>query len=137
MSIYNWDSASLGLNIPAIDREHQTLVELMNRVHDLHVANAARDEIWQALAKLSRYTTWHFRNEERYMAATNYLDLSSHRVVHSQLLVRLSAYLRDFDRDGGQLAKDFFDFLQSWVASHIMGIDRQYAQLGGGAKGVI
>jgi hemerythrin-like metal-binding protein len=131
MSFFEW-SAVLDLRVPKMDAEHQRLIAIMNRLHTLRETQAVRAthelrvEMARVLDDLVSYTTMHFAHEEAYMASIHYARRDLHAELHRRLLARLVELSAPFTR-GGLLGADFFDFLKSWLVSHIKGLDMQYA----------
>ncbi len=121
-----WNAATLGLDIPEMDREHQVLIGLMNTLHDLWGRQASRLELSKALAELVSYTTRHFTDEEAYMARVGYPDVRKHHLIHEKLLSELKGFAEEF-RVSGQLGEGLFLFLKTWLKAHICGIDTKYA----------
>lgn len=124
---FQWDASKYGINVSAMDYEHEILIGHMNAVHSLHVAQAGRTAIGAALEKLAAYTRKHFADEEAYMARIGFPGLRLHAGVHKQLLARIDEFAAEFARTGA-LTDDFFIFLKMWLKAHICGIDVKYAQ---------
>jgi hemerythrin-like metal-binding protein len=125
--LFEWDPARFGLDVPAMDREHQVLIARMNHLHELHVAGAKAQDVGAALEELLSLTTKHFADEEAYMARLGYPGARVHVGVHRQLLERLAGFAKDF-RHQHHLTEEFFQFLKMWLSAHIRGIDRKYAE---------
>jgi hemerythrin len=126
LEFIKWDRARYGLDIPAIDREHELLVGLMGTVLALHEAQAGRAALGAALGDLVAFARRHFAAEESFMARIGYTDLASHARLHQQLLERAGAFAAQFEHSG-VLPPEFFDFLGVWLNGHIGGLDAQYA----------
>ncbi len=125
-SFFVWDPATLGLNVPEMDREHQVLIGLMNRLHELHTEGAATVTVAKVLDELVSFTKTHFADEEAYMARTGYSELKNHALIHKQLLDQVSGYIAQFQK-AGKLTDAFFSFLKFWLRAHICGIDMKYS----------
>lgn len=125
-SFFLWDPARYGLGIAEMDREHETLIRLMNRLHELHAAKAGRAELGKALDALGDCTVKHFRDEEAYMERIGYPNANRHRLLHASLLERFREHARRFHASG-ELGNDFFYFLSNWLKAHIRGVDARYA----------
>jgi len=123
---FHWDAAQYGINVPAMDREHEILIGHMNVVHSLHVTKATRGEIGAALETLVAYTRKHFADEEAYMSRIGFPALQIHAGIHRQLLARINQFGVEFARTGA-LSDEFFVFLKMWLKAHICGIDVKYA----------
>ncbi|MCA8977250.1 MAG: hemerythrin family protein [Planctomycetes bacterium] len=117
----------LVLGVGPMDSEHQGLVEAMNHVYELDQANAGKAAVDAALQKLAALTTKHFADEEAHMEKIGYPDLRTHQVVHKNMLQKFTELFTAFKAGSGSVDKAFYDFLKFWLKSHIMGIDRKYA----------
>jgi len=123
---FQWDSASLGLGIEAMDEQHRKLISLMNRLQDLSVSGESAG-ISTILKELYNFTIYHFREEEIYMESISYPDFEGHRYVHKDLLRRLEGYTVDFEKTG-VLNQEIFDFLVLWLTAHIRMMDTRYSE---------
>lgn len=131
--IITWDKAKLTVHVDAMDREHQTLITIMNKLYDRHGANAPAAELERLLKELGEYTVKHFADEERYMASIGYAGLESHKHIHADLLKTFTKHAEGFAKTK-KLEDGFFHFLKMWLQAHIQGIDRRYGEQGTGAK---
>ena len=131
---FEWNEAKLGLHIPEMDREHQMLISLMNKLHVLREKKAPATEVAAAIKALGDYTVKHFADEEAYLARIHYPGLGVHKGVHKQLLERFTGFQNAFQKDG-KLTDDFFVFLKMWLNAHISSVDMKYSQhVAAGAK---
>lgn len=128
MGLFEWNDV-YDVGVDNMNAEHHMLIELMNRLHELHVQQAPNDIMAPVFRALVAYTVKHFRDEEAHMAAINYPRLKSHARTHQDLLTELGAHQRWFDA-GKPLGPAFFSFLKLWLSSHIAAIDRQYSPQG-------
>lgn len=133
MAFMDW-TASLDLGVPAMDAEHKGLVDAMNKIYELGDKGADKATIDAAIQKLAGLTTRHFADEEKHMAAVGYPDLATHAVIHKNMLEKFTVLYNDFKAGAGKVDKAFYDFLKFWLKSHIMGIDRKYADHGKPAR---
>ena len=108
--------------------EHKKLIQLMNIVYEKNQAKAPKSDIKNALTSLANYTTRHFKDEESYMESISYPKLSTHKLIHQDLLKKVKKHIDDFDSGNGEVPEAFFDFLKLWLVSHIKGIDSQYGE---------
>jgi hemerythrin len=125
---FEWDVSRYGINVSAMDQEHEILIGHMNTLHKLHLSGATRTALGSALQELVSYTRKHFANEEDYMSRIGYPGLRSHAQIHEQMIERIAAFDVDF-KHTGKLTDDFFAFLKMWLKAHICGIDVKYARL--------
>lgn len=125
MAFLEWDQ-ELDVHVDKMNQEHIKLIEYMNIVYDKSNNNAPKPEISQALSELANYTVQHFKDEEAYMESIAFPKLDSHKLIHKDLLKKVTAYINDFEKGDGSLPKEFFNFLKLWLLAHIKGIDVKY-----------
>ena len=75
-----------------MNSEHKKLIDLMNKVYDLHEAKASQDQMVPVLMNLVNYTIEHFKHEEEHMEAIDFPETELHKRVHADLLRRLGEY---------------------------------------------
>lgn len=126
MGYFQWDD-KLDTGVDNMNDEHKFLIDLMNKLHDVHTSDAKTSVIGKAFDDLANYTIKHFKDEEEYMASINYPDLLIHQGVHKSLLDKVMEFKDKFKKEG-KLHDDFFPFLKMWLVSHIKGIDVKYGQ---------
>ncbi len=126
MAFFQWNQ-NLVLGVQKMDTEHQELVSLMNRLFDANEKKLPKPEIIAAFKALADFTVKHFADEEAYMASVNFPDIEKHKLIHKDLLTKVSAHLDGFKNGGGQVDESVFDFLNLWLKAHIMGLDMKYA----------
>ncbi len=125
MTVMDWSEA-LRLGVEEMDLQHQRLIELINRLHDLHEAEASAVEQGKTLDELAKFCVEHFTEEEAYMERVGFAGLAAHKHIHQQLLEEFTEHSEAFEKTGAFTSK-FFSFLKLWLKAHINGIDRQYA----------
>jgi len=130
-----WDAKTIALNVHDMDEEHQVLIEKMNALYELAQKKARNEQIERAIEELIRFTVKHFADEEAFMASFAFPGIATHKVIHQQLIARLNEHHNEF-KIRGVCSDAFFDFLRTWLTSHIRGIDMKYARayLDGGAR---
>lgn len=107
-----------------IDREHQTLFEMVNTLHGAIAAPAPQAEIQAILVTMATHTVQHFQHEETLMLDRDYPGYRRHKQVHDNLLAKVSALLRQFDQGVVVLSEDLTAFLTDWLSHHIQGEDQ-------------
>lgn len=129
MRIHWNDEFKLGL--PAIDADHEELVELCNQFLEAAQNAAPITELAGALDRLLLRTRAHFLHEERMLDRHGYPGLAIHKAEHERLLSQaetLKARFEDVEHeeDVRQVTLETADFLQSWLLDHIKVNDRPY-----------
>jgi hemerythrin len=126
VAIVEW-TEELSVGVPALDRDHQHLIELLNQLHDVVRRNDAREVIAAVLIELIRYTGHHFAAEEDLMARAGFPGLETHRHTHDMLRQRVRDYEAEFREDPRSvIAAELFDFLCDWLIHHIKTEDMEY-----------
>lgn len=122
---FEWTN-DLVLGVAKMDDEHQTLVEKINHLILQLDGHHSISEVNSSFGALAQFVIYHFRNEEQYMESIHYPQLASHKKIHERLLTQVTEYKKDLDDNKIQKDK-LVGFLKNWLISHIMGVDRQYA----------
>lgn len=127
MPAVTW-TPKMSVGVDALDTDHKMLVSLINQLADAIAAGEARAIVASVLNGLLDYTVYHFGREETMMAACSYSGLPAHRQIHAELVEQLNA-LHDAYIGGEDDAIEtrVLDFMNTWLAGHILGHDRHYA----------
>lgn len=125
MSYLEW-TPELDVRVSAMNDEHQQLIGLMNRFHELTSQGAPRGEAIGALEALGKFTTQHFAHEEGVMEQMGFPELDKHRRIHKRLLEQFGEHSNAFQQSGN--ADELLMFLKVWLKAHIKGIDTKYGQ---------
>lgn len=123
--LVGWNNA-YSLNMPELDAQHKLLFDLINKLWQGIVSNAAQAAQLALVEQLERYTQTHFAEEEAFMQAVEYPSLSAHRQSHRQFVQRIAAEKQALAQ-GSQISLDLLHFLNNWLGEHILGEDREYA----------
>ncbi len=127
MPVLQW-TQEMSVGNPSIDRDHQILLGMVNRLDEAIKAGRGRETVSSVLDALLDYTTYHFAREEALMTACGYPDLDAHRHTHKVLRTQVT-HIRDRHRSNPDTIHDreVLGFLKNWLTSHIMGRDKLYA----------
>jgi len=127
MAFITW-SDEYSVNIREIDQQHQQLIELINRMHDIVIAGGETDKkrIRRVLLGLANYTNYHFYTEEELFRNHHYPVANVHKQQHNQLTIRLLTLQKQFSAGDALISQDIFDFLKDWLVNHILGSDKEY-----------
>jgi hemerythrin-like metal-binding protein len=129
MSLVTWQN-SLSVGVPEMDRQHQTLIQLLNEFHKAMNERHAKEKIQQTLDALATYTVNHFKAEEAYMSKNHFAGLDAHKKIHANLIKEVQA-LQAKCRAGEQLVPaSVMKFMWNWLQNHIVKEDKQYAPAG-------
>lgn len=125
-TFYKWTKEEFGLDIMAMDREHQILIDKMNVLYNSVETKETYEKTLSAFVDLVQNSMAHFKSEEEYMKRIEYYDLRSHKIVHQDLLAQLTVYADEF-KNKKSVHPDLFVFLKYWLTSHMQGADMKYA----------
>lgn len=120
-----WSDA-LSLGVDAIDKDHQTIVKMINKVSHHPAENKEMDEI---IGELVTYTCYHFRREEMIMEICAHPGLEEHRSQHRILADKMNSFADNWRKthDPETLQK-LQGLLRGWWYDHIMKVDREITQ---------
>jgi len=121
--------AGLETELQMIDREHQDLVGLLNRLIEMLTAGADESKWLPILDELIQHVVDHFAHEEQVMENVGYAGYLEHRSHHQQLLREVAQFRDDLAQKGG--AKDTLAtirFLKFWVLKHVVQEDLKIKQ---------
>lgn len=124
-TLVTWDE-SYSLELPEIDAQHRTLLELINNLWQAIVTQTSAAQLLPHVEALEHYTQMHFAEEEQFMQASNYPRLEEHCVAHRSFVQRI-ADEKTVLLDGGFIRLDLVRFLNEWLVKHILVVDRDYA----------
>ena len=114
---------SLKLNIPEIDSQHETLIRLINRLHETMLQGADRAALDELLSQLLEHTRTHFAYEEQLMSQYEYPEYAAHKSEHNSLMQQLSDLAGRYK--DGELLLSFAVVLElkGWATVHIEKFD--------------
>ncbi|MDD5175842.1 MAG: bacteriohemerythrin [Sterolibacterium sp.] len=118
------------VGIGQIDREHQKLFELADKIYDCLVVDVIvpMKEIRAAITELIEYTKIHFANEEQLMRSSDYPDLEEHRGLHAYLISRIEDFEKSVERGEQVTPVDAYEFLCEWLGDHIRDKDKNFGE---------
>ena len=128
MALIEW-KPSYSVGVPTFDRQHQKLFELINQLHEAMAKGKAKDQMGPIVDSLSKYTKTHFREEEEALARAGYDKLPMHKLMHREFESRVDAFGKDVKEGRLGLSIEVMDFLNDWLAAHILKVDREYTPL--------
>lgn len=124
----DWDANRFDVLVPEMNRQHEKLIGIMNKLYDRHAAKAPKAEVDALLIELRDWTVKHFHDEEVELQKMQFPQLERHKSIHRKLLEDLTAHYDAFSAGSGSLSLEFFEFLRLWLTSHILHIDRKYGE---------
>ncbi len=127
---FPWN-ADYAVGVPLIDRQHQKLFEIANRVI-LALDRGHDADIRATMSELLDYNNYHLVEEMKYLEGMSFPEIEHHEEMHKKLISDIFVMKRDLETcDGGRLPmvrSDFVEFFQAWVVDHIFKEDRKFAR---------
>jgi hemerythrin len=127
MTMMEWSDA-LKVGHGMIDRDHQRLVGLINKLGDAMEGGQGREVCGPVLDELIDYTRTHFANEERLMSAHGYGDSAAHRTEHAKLIQEVQDFRIKYASGTATLSVFLLRFLMEWLTHHILESDKKLAR---------
>ena len=115
---------NLKLDILEIDSQHETLIGLINRLHETMLQGADKATLDGLLSQLLEHTRTHFAYEEQLMSQHNYPGYEAHKSEHSRLMQHLVDLAGRYKN--GELLLSFAIVLElkGWAVVHIEKSDK-------------
>jgi hemerythrin-like metal-binding protein len=123
-------SEQLETGLPDVDDQHQQLIEIINRLGDLHAQEAKSGALASVLAELRDYTVYHFDYEASLMESlpVNEANKALHLKDHQgfvDIVLRAQGLMSCNPAD---VTNQLLAYLVKWLVHHITGIDRRLAR---------
>ncbi len=125
MAIIAWDEKSMGTGVESVDREHQSLIKMLNELMEATSQGKGKEEIGRMMDFLGKYAVNHFQSEEGIMDECQCPTAAQNKQDHAKFLSEYQELSRKFETDGPSLT--FVIQVQkkvaNWLISHIRGCD--------------
>ena len=125
MGFIKWNSR-YAVNVEEIDRQHQTLIGLINTLYDAMNVGKGKDVLGPVLTEVVDYTAYHFNAEERLLRQDAYPEYERHKKEHDDLTAKARALKQEFDSGNHKLSIDVMLFLSNWLNLHILEEDKKF-----------
>ena len=123
MADFDWQQAySIGNDL--IDREHQHLLVLANKVVEFRPSGERVENVREAILALCEYVKTHFANEEAYMQQVGFPKLTAHKVLHEAIIHEVNTILKE-SPGLDSLVYKLKRLMKNWVIEHIKQADSQ------------
>ncbi len=121
------DDWSLGME--EIDRQHQHLADLLNRIATaMDVENGSADKADSLVVRLLEETRQHFNDEEAIMRNHQYPELIEHHREHIMLLAELQEFIREIEEGVRRFDYETLVSLKHWLINHVIDSDMAFAR---------
>jgi hemerythrin len=127
MALIQW-SSELSVEIKAIDKQHQKLIAMINKLDEAMRQGKGRAVMHKIIEGLVTYMQIHFACEEIFFAQFRYPYTAQHVKEHMEFARKVAKFQRDFDNGDLTLSTKVINFLSVWLRDHIQGTDRKYVK---------
>lgn len=114
----------LKLDIPEIDSQHETLINLINLLHETMLQGADKAALDGLLSQLLEHTQTHFDYEEELMSRYNYPGYEAHKSEHKRLMQHLVDLTDRYNNGDLLLSFAVVLELKGWALVHIEKSDK-------------
>lgn len=122
-----WEPA-WNLGIEVIDSQHRRWVEIFNSLEGAFLAGKSMTDLQTTVFKeMLDYTHFHFAEEERLMAESDYPAFSAHRRLHKDFDSLIYSHFRSHDRGETILTSEMLQLMRNWLITHIQNEDQKIA----------
>jgi len=132
MALIEWNDG-LKLGVTTIDRQHQRLIGIANRLEDAVKQGLGPDVISETMDDLIIYTASHFSMEEEYFALFDYADAEEHKLEHAALIEKVKTFAANYHESAGTngpaFAEEMLQFLGIWLRYHMLETDAKFVKL--------
>ncbi len=135
MAFFDWDE-SYSVSVEDLDQQHQTIIELINELHETMETGSARNTVAsaidefrtmeQVLDELSDYASYHFSTEEGLMVERGYPEYAPHKCAHIEFTREVEKLKRGLSEGEAVSPADIIAFLKEWWGQHILKVDKKY-----------
>lgn len=111
-----------------LNAEHKMLIKMMHQLHELNAKTFDKEKVVDTFSEFIEFVEIHFEDEEAHMKSMHYPRLESHRKIHEELIASLFKQREELARSPvGRLPSSVFDFFNTWILTHILIADKDYA----------
>lgn len=132
-ALVTWTSA-LDTGLPAVDRQHRTLVQMLNDYATAVARLEGQERLSHLLRQMNEYTVVHFTDEEDAMRRRGYPDLPRHQVEHRGYIAYLESLHGRLSQGEFVSSLEVLTYLRDWLTNHIVAHDQDFGRWALGAS---
>ena len=121
-----WNSSYSVGNIN-IDDEHMQMLQIYNELIDLAGNGENNRKVFASiLSKLTDFSLYHFKNEEKFMFNMKYPDFEEHKKMHKEYIIKVALYNTNLLSHNPPNPSEIIEFVKNWLDNHIFKEDIKY-----------
>ncbi len=121
-------SEDLSVKIPSIDKQHQVLIKLINKLETAMTEGKASAVLGKIIKELVQYTHAHFIYEEALFTSHGYPESDNHKQAHKNLFAKVERFNEAVDSGDDKIYDELLSFLNHWLYHHILKEDMAYSK---------
>ena len=114
------------MGIDSIDRQHQKLIGMINRLVKATDLTVRSEHVSDILTEMTRYASEHFRTEEELMEEYAYPLLTEHKALHQEFRKKTLEICNATMLGVESVPQVMFNYLRDWLRNHILTEDMKY-----------
>lgn len=103
MELNNW-SERFSVNLPAIDNDHQRMIQLIHCVYESIEVGHNRQILLPLIKAFSDCVDQHLLREEKFLSMKKYSYTNIQKQQHYLFLEKINEFKEQFDKDNRQIA---------------------------------
>ena len=124
MDFIKWET-KYELGIEEIDKQHQQLIGILNRLYDAFVKKESDKLLGEILNEMDTYAQLHFNMEEEGFEKFKYEGKEKHIAEHTRYNETIGSFRADLEK-GRPITFKVMNFLRIWWTEHILISDAKY-----------
>lgn len=127
MNNFKWEKKH-DVGVEKFNEHHRQLFTALDNIYEAMENKKDKLALAKIINDLQAYAKQHLTEEETCLLVNGYPDYDSHRKQHKIFLTKLDQFIDDFNSDRYLIHHEIAIFLKSWIANHIMVIDKKYTE---------
>jgi hemerythrin-like metal-binding protein len=119
-------SERFSMGLKKIDHQHQQLFKIINDLIANQNAAGGSEIIAEILDRMTKYTEYHFKTEERVMMEYGYPEYALQVREHAEFKTKTARFCMDRTAANTGLSGEMLDYLQNWLTNHILESDLRF-----------
>jgi hemerythrin-like metal-binding protein len=112
------------VNIESIDEQHKKFIEIINLLIDVVNKKHCNSRVADVFFSLAYYAEHYFINEEILFKDYQYPNLTQHKELHNNFILRIIQFQKEFEADKENVCEELLGYLEDWFKEHILQYDK-------------